>query len=460
MLYCADKNSAFCIQHPALRFTVFERTKMEYIIAFESTSFAIKAERLLLEQKLSVAVLPLPTDIRAGCGICLKLGANEIKTALRFLCQTDISGTKLYSREEENKRYMYNKVEDIYGFMEKKLTSLLDNCASGGCGAKISPGELSKLLSGLPVYQDENLLVGYDSSDDAGVYRLDERISIVTTADFFPPMVEDPKTFGRIAAANALSDIYAMGGRPVTALNLVCFPQSMDTAVLGEILIGGAEKVMEAGCVLAGGHSIYDKEPKYGLAVTGIVQNDRILRNNMPKEGHKLILTKPLGTGLIMSALRGGVASSAAVDKAIASMQRLNRYAAEKLCGYNVSACTDITGFGLLAHALEMASDRVSLLIYPDEIPFFEEAYGYAADFLMTAAGQRNREHITGKADVSALPHPMQELLFDPQTSGGLLLSVSPDQARELLAKIQTDDPAAKIIGEVVNRENAVVFLM
>ena len=343
--------------------------------------------------------------------------------------------------------------------MSQKLDSLMENCTSGGCGAKIGPGELSDLLSGLPAFYDENLLVGFDASDDAGVYKLDEKRSLVTTADFFPPMVNDPKTFGRIAAANALSDIYAMGGKPLTALNLVCFPQTMDMAVLKDILTGGAEKVKEAAAVLAGGHSIYDKEPKYGLAVTGIVENDRIIRNNTPTPGHKLILTKPLGTGIIMAAFRGEVASAEAVEKAVATMERLNKYAAEKMRGFSISACTDVTGFGLLAHALEMAADKVSIMIYPGEIPYIAEAHRYADEFLVTAAGQRNRNHLAGKADVSGLPFAMQELLFDPQTSGGLLICAASTQAEDLLAAIQDDDPAARIIGEIVGKQkDAILF--
>ncbi|MCL2222930.1 MAG: selenide, water dikinase SelD [Oscillospiraceae bacterium] len=339
------------------------------------------------------------------------------------------------------------------------MTSLMDNCTSGGCGAKIGAGELSELLSGLNVFYDENLLVGFDSSDDAAVYKIDEKNSIVTTADFFPPMVNDPKTFGRIAAVNALSDVYAMGGKPITALNLVCFPQTMDLSVLREILAGGAEKVAEASAVLAGGHSIYDKEPKYGLAVTGIVKNDSVIRNNTPQVGHKLILTKPLGTGIIMAAFRVDEADDAAVSKAVASMERLNRYAAEKMHSFDVSACTDVTGFGLLAHALEMAGDNVSIKLHAGEIPYFTEAFEYASDFLITAAGQRNRNHLHGKANVNNLPFALQELIFDPQTSGGLLICVTPEQSGDLLSAIQTDDPAAKIIGEIIQRESDVILV-
>jgi selenide,water dikinase len=430
---------------------------MEYIITFKNTNFAIKAEQCLLEQGLQVGVLPLPSHISAGCGICLRVNPSEIKQALKCLADHQIDELGLFSRVEEEGRFSYTGIEDWRVLMDQKLTSLMENCTSGGCGAKISPGELSGLLKGLPVFHDENLLVGYDSSDDAAVYKMDGNYSLVTTADFFPPMVNEPRTFGRIAAANALSDIYAMGGRPVTALNLVCFPQTMDLEILGEILAGGAEKVMEASAVLAGGHSIYDKEPKYGLAVTGVVENHRIIRNDTPVTGHKLILTKPLGIGIIMAAHRGEVASPAAVGKAVASMERLNRYAAEKAYGYNISACTDITGFGLLAHALEMASDKVSIVFYPEEIPCFEEARQYADEFLMTAAGQRNRNFLAGKTDVSGLPFALQELLFDPQTSGGLLICAAPEQSGDLLAAIQADDPAARIIGEIVKRESNVI---
>jgi selenide,water dikinase len=272
--------------------------------------------------------------------------------------------------------------------MEQRLDSLLANCTSGGCGAKISPGELSGLIRDIPVAFDENLLVGFDASDDAAVYKLDDSRSLVMTTDFFPPMVNDAGTFGKIAAANALSDVYALGGRPVVALNIVCFPSTMDMAVLKEILMGGAEKVMEAGAVLSGGHSIYDKEPKYGLAVTGIVDTDKIIRNNTPRVADKLILTKPLGVGIIMAALRGELAGDDAVRKAAESMMRLNRYAAEAMRGFDVGACTDITGFGLLAHALEMAGERVSIVIYPDELPYIDEARAYADEFLLTAGGR------------------------------------------------------------------------
>jgi len=351
------------------------------------------------------------------------------------------------------------------GTMQPDPELLLSNCVSGGCGAKMESAALASLLAGLPASRDEKLLVGYESCDDAAVYRLDDERSLISTVDFFPAMVNDPGTFGRIAAANALSDVWAMGGRPMLALNLVCFPESMDKRILADILAGGAEKIAEAGAVLGGGHSIYDREPKYGLAVTGIVETARIIRNNTPKPGHKLILTKPLGVGIVMAALRVGMADERAVDRATASMERLNRYACESMAKFDVSACTDITGFGLLVHAMEMADSSATIVIYPEALPVIPGAAAYADEYLLTAAGQRNRNRAEnadpGKAvDVGRLPFAIQELLFDPQTSGGLLIAVAPDDAGELVSIIRGNgDESAAIIGEVAPRsENPVSF--
>jgi selenide,water dikinase len=338
--------------------------------------------------------------------------------------------------------------------------SLLSNCTSGGCGAKIESGALLELLRGLPAGGDKRLLVGYDACDDAAVWQLDAARSLIFTVDFFPPMVNDPKTFGRIAAANALSDVWAMGGRPVLALNLVCFPEALEKSVLAAILAGGAEKIAEAGAALGGGHSIYDKEPKYGLAVTGIVETAKVLRNNTPAPGHALILTKPLGTGLVMAALRAGLAEESAAAQTVFSMERLNRYAAECMADFKVSACTDITGFGLLLHALEMAGEAATLVLSPDALPALPRALDYAGEYLLTAAAQRSRNRARGLVDVDALPFAVQELLFDPQTSGGLLIAAPRDEAAELLSRIQkAGDSAAAIIGEVIPKsERPLVF--
>ncbi|GHV02652.1 selenide, water dikinase SelD [Spirochaetia bacterium] len=347
---------------------------------------------------------------------------------------------------------------------------LLSSCTSGGCGAKIESEGLARLLAGLAPGGDKRLLVGYDTSDDAAVYMLDEgdgtsQRSLIFTADFFPPMVDDARAFGRIAAANALSDVWAMGGKPLVALNLVCFPEAMDKNILADILAGGAEKIAEAGAVLGGGHSIYDREPKYGLAVTGIVETAKVLRNNTPKIGHKLILTKPLGVGIVMAALRVGMADDAAVQQALASMERLNRYACESMAGFSVSACTDVTGFGLAVHALEMAGDsadtagQVSIILYPDALPVIPAAVNYANQYLLTAAGQRNRNRASKTVDVSPLPFAVQELLFDPQTSGGLLIAVPGDEAESLRARIKAaGDEHAAIIGEIAPRAETVIL--
>jgi selenide,water dikinase len=338
--------------------------------------------------------------------------------------------------------------------------SLLSECTSGGCGAKIGPGELGRILAGLKVRKDPALLVGFEGRDDAAVYRLDGDRALVSTADFFPPMVEDPFLFGKIAAANALSDIYAMGARPLYALNLVCFPQRLDRKILEAILAGGAEKALEAETVIAGGHSIYDHEPKYGLAVTGLADPRRLIRNNSCQEGDALILTKPLGTGLVMAGLRAGEAGQGMVKAASDSMERLNRYAAEKFAGFRVHACTDVTGFGLAVHAAEMAGAGFTLVIDGDSLPLLEGALGFAERYYATAGGQRNRNFMEGKVDAGALGAAMEELVFDPQTSGGLLVAAAAEDAAALRQAVAGEDPAAAIIGEVCRRQEfPVVFV-
>ena len=297
--------------------------------------------------------------------------------------------------------------------------------------------------------QDDRLVVGFKSSDDAAVYRLDEKHCLLSTADFFPPMVSDAKTFGRIAAANALSDVYAMGGKPLYALNLVSFPKELNKRVLQDILAGGAEKCAEAGAALAGGHSIYDEGIKYGLAVTGISDADKFYRNNTPRINDRLILTKPLGVGIITAADRDGEAEAADAAEATLSMERLNKYAAEKMASFDISACTDITGFGLIVHALEMTAGNVSAEIICENLPYIRRVRHYIEDDWITGGGQRNRHFAGTRVDTGMLPLWIAELMFDPQTSGGLLFAVDPDQADDLLRAIQADDPQAAIIGSI-----------
>ncbi|MGK0550727.1 selenide, water dikinase SelD [Enterococcus faecalis] len=337
----------------------------------------------------------------------------------------------------------------------------LSQCTSGGCGAKIGPVELAGCLNGLQKLNDPQLLVGFDAADDAAVYQISEKVAIISTVDFFSPMVADPFTFGKIAVANALSDIYAMGGEVLFALNLVCFPEKMSKIFLKEMLAGGAAKLKEAQASLAGGHSIYDHEPKYGLAVTGWVDPQKILQNHTAQVGDVLILTKGLGVGLIQSALRGNVASKAAAEAARQSMERLNKYAAAQVKNFAVHAATDVTGFGLLGQAVEMAGTNVTLVIDTHQLPILPEAYQYAAAFLATAAAVRNRKFVSDKVDLSTASPAFQEILVDPQTSGGLLFSVAPEQAADCLAAIQQVEPIAAIIGEVCEKttEHSVIIV-
>lgn len=326
-------------------------------------------------------------------------------------------------------------------------------CTGGGCTAKLGAGVLSRILEKLPRGEkDPNLLVGYDSRDDAAVYRVTEDLALVQTVDFFPPMVDDPYTFGQIAAANALSDVYAMGGEVKTALNLVCFPENMDLNVLGEILRGGAEKVAEAGGILAGGHSIADTGVKYGLSVTGLVDPHHLYANDAGHPGDKLLLTKALGVGLLCTANRVGEAAPEHMAAAIGSMTTLNKTAAEISRRYTVHAATDVTGFSFLGHLHEMMGGRLSCKINARAVPVLPGAEKAADDFLYTAAGQRNRNHTGPFVRFEGVPFAMEEVLFDPQTSGGLLLAVDPSEACALEKELQSAGLPAKIVGEIVPR--------
>ena len=298
---------------------------------------------------------------------------------------------------------------------------------------------------------DPNLLIGFDSVDDAAVYKVSDEIAVVQTVDFFPPMVDDPYTFGKIAATNALSDVYAMGGEVKTAMNIVCFPQNWDINMLGEILRGGSEKVIEAGGVLVGGHSINDVDVKYGLSVMGLVHPDKIYANNGGHPGDKLIITKRLGVGIISTAHRVGEATQEAMDQAIESMTSLNKYAAQCCKNYDIHGCTDITGFGFLGHLHEMVDGKLSCKVYADQLPVFPEALEYADEFLLTAVAQQNRNHVGRHVRFDEdISFAMQEVMFDPQSSGGLLIVLPPEQADALLADIRALGVPAAIVGEMM----------
>jgi selenide,water dikinase len=311
---------------------------------------------------------------------------------------------------------------------------------------------LAQLLAQLPPQFRPELLVGFDTSDDAAVWRLTSELALISTVDFFPPMVEDGRLFGQIAATNALSDIYAMGGQPLLALSLVNFPQDLDPAILGEILAGAAETVQRAGACLAGGHSIYDPLPKFGLAVTGLAHPERIRRNNTLEIGDALILTKPLGVGLILSAYRAKVALEEDFARAVASMTRLNDQAARVMSQFPTRAATDVSGFGLLGHLAEMAGQDFAIGLDFASIPILPGASRYATEFLTSALAQRNRNFLAPRVDLSSLSGAQEEILFDPQTSGGLLISLPPNRAQELVAALQAQNPGAAIIGQVFPR--------
>ena len=307
---------------------------------------------------------------------------------------------------------------------------------------------------------DPNLLIGFDSADDAAVYKVSDDIGVIQTVDFFPPMVEDPYTFGKIAATNALSDVYAMGGEVKTAMNIVCFPQSWDINMLGEILRGGSEKVIEAGGVLVGGHSINDVDVKYGLSVMGTVHPDKIYANNGGHPGDKLIITKKLGVGIISTAHRVGEATKEAMDAAIESMTSLNKYAAQCCKKYDIHGCTDITGFGFLGHLHEMVDGKLSCKVYADQLPVFPEALEYADEFLLTAVAQQNRNHVGRHVKFDPdISFAMQEVMFDPQSSGGLLIVLGADQADALLEDIRELGVPAAIVGEMMEPSGKEIYV-
>lgn len=302
------------------------------------------------------------------------------------------------------------------------------------------------------------MIVGFEKSDDAAVYKVSEDIALIQTLDFFSPMVEDPYLFGQIAASNSLSDVYAMGGEPKTAMNIVCFPEKMDIEILGEILRGGAEKIVEAGAVLSGGHTVHDDGIKYGLSVTGFVHPDKVMKNYGCKEGDVLILTKPIGTGIISTAHKIGEASQRSVDEMILNMTTLNKYSMEIIREYPVTACTDITGFGFLGHAYEMAdASEVTFDLHRDLIPYIKEAKEYAKEFYITGGGQKNRVFAEKYVDMGDTPFWMQEILFDPQTSGGLLFSIGEECATEIIERLNTLEIKSSIVGTVETRGKKII---
>ncbi len=321
---------------------------------------------------------------------------------------------------------------------------------ASGCGAKVGAGTLARLLEGIQVHNDPRLLVGFDKSDDASVYRISDELALVQTVDFFPPIADDPYLFGQIAAANALSDVYAMGGEPKLALNLMCVPKEMPSEAVHQMLRGGYDKVYEAGCLITGGHSIFDNEPKYGLAVTGFVHPDRILTNSGARDGDVLILTKPLGIGVLTTAFKGELASPEGMELAYRLMTTLNKSARDVLVKYRVHACTDVTGFSLLGHLLEMAQGSdMQAVVHVDQVDMIPEALELAKMGVLPEGMYRNRTFAQSSVDMGDTPLHKQDVLFDPQTAGGLLIAVDPLDADALLTELKGAVPSAQRIGVV-----------
>lgn len=331
---------------------------------------------------------------------------------------------------------------------EVKLTKLA-KCA--GCGAKVGAGVLSQLLEGIKVHRDPNLLVGFDKSDDASVYKVNNDLALVQTVDFFPPIADDPYLFGQIAATNALSDVYAMGGEPKLCLNIMAVPESMPREAVHQMLRGGYDKVYEAGALITGGHSILDDEPKYGLAVTGFVHPDRVLTNSGAKPGDVLLFTKPLGIGILSTAQKAEMLSPEGEALAYRLMTTLNKSARDAMVKYRVHACTDVTGFGLLGHACEMAQGSdVDLEIHVADIDLIPEAASLAQMGILPAGMYRNRTFAEPEVEPGETAVWQQDMLYDPQTAGGLLMAVDPADADALYQELKACVPSAQRIGKVL----------
>lgn len=330
---------------------------------------------------------------------------------------------------------------------EIKLTKLA-KCA--GCGAKVGAGVLAQLLEDIKVHTDPNLLVGFDKSDDASVYKVSEELALVQTVDFFPPIADDPYVFGQIAATNALSDVYAMGGEPKLCLNIMAVPKDMPKEAVHQLLKGGYDKVYEAGALITGGHSILDDEPKYGLAVTGFVHPDKILTNSGAKPGDVLLFTKPIGIGVLTTAAKADMVTPESMELAIRMMTTLNKAARDVMVQFRVHACTDVTGFGMLGHLYEMTQGSdVSVTLDTAAVDFIPEALELARMGILPEGMYRNRSFAEAAVDPGDVELAKQDLLYDPQTAGGLLMAVDPADADALFEALKPSVPSAQRIGTV-----------
>lgn len=339
-----------------------------------------------------------------------------------------------------------------------KLTKLA-SCA--GCGAKVGAGTLVHMLEGFKTHTDPRLIVGYDKSDDASVYVIDDNTALVQTTDFFPPIVDEPFLYGQIAAANALSDVYAMGGEPKLALNIMCLSESMGKETVQEILRGGYDKAYEAGAIITGGHTIQGAEPIYGLAVSGFVHPKKVLTNSGARPGDKLILTKPLGIGILTTSAKADMVDREVLDRIYNQMATLNKAARDIMVKYHVHSCTDVTGFALMGHSFEMAQGSgCTIHIQSQNVPFHSEAYELAEMGFIPAGAYRNREYAeAGVKNISNVSRALQDIFYDPQTSGGLMIALDAKEAEQCLAEMRKVIPQAEIIGYVTEKMDAYIYL-
>ena len=426
----------------------------DVLLVFGSVQRVMRAERAAREASLDVDAAPAPRAVSSQCGVVLEARSEETGRLAEILEDLHLKPRSVYRRQGET--WVPSALDAV---VSETTVSLTAGSAYGGCGAKLAKGLLEKVLCGLPRLESEDLLVGIEYADDAGVVRVTEDLAIIHTTDFFPPMVDDPYTFGRIAAVNALSDVWAMGGVPLAGMNLVSYPLAeLGSDPLKEILRGGLSALAEAGAVLAGGHTVEGNELLYGLAVTGTVHPEKIWRNAGARPGDALVLSKPLGTGVITTAAKAEMADPTALSTALRWMSTLNREAADALREVEVHAVTDVTGFGLAGHLAEMAeASGIAVEIDLSALPLLPGALDAAASGLVPAGAGKNRQSVAAVLEIDEGVDELRvDLVLDPQTSGGLLAAVSPDDADALVRRL----PGAAVVGRVTNGKAGTVRLV
>ncbi len=425
----------------------------ELLVVFGTVQRVLQAERLARQAGLDVDVIPAPRAVSSECGVVLEVGWGDAPRLEALLAESGPAPEQVFRAAGAG--WLPSSLAAAEPVADPGLSRA---SAYGGCGAKLAKGVLDTVLCGLPRVESEDLLVGIESADDAGVVRIDENLGLIHTVDFFPPMVDDPFTFGRIAAANALSDVYAMGGTPLAGMNLVSFPlATTDRQVLKEILRGGLDALAEAGAVLAGGHTVEGAELLYGMAVTGKVDPRCIWRNGGARPGDVLVLTKALGTGVITTAARAGLVEPAHLSRAVRSMAALNRRAAEAARRVEPSAVTDVTGFGLAGHGAEVAlASSLAIELHLEDLPLLDGALEAAGQGFVPVGAGKNRESLGESLVLAEGVDPLRvDLALDPQTSGGLLIACAEDRAQHLCGALG----GARVVGRCVSGEAGEVRL-